>query len=126
LKISQICRRVAGIESRPTWVARAKPERLARGTGEFTTVLEPVPGGMEQDMPGDEVLVKRGVQLLEEVGPPGFHNPDDLGQGALPVRDMMEDPEAEYRIHGAVCEGERVRIGRAEVNAHLDQAAGDP
>jgi len=53
-------------------------------------------------MPGDNVLVKRWVELLEEVGPADLQHPYDLGQGTLPVRDMVEDPEPEDGIHGAV------------------------
>lgn len=59
---------------------------------------EPVLGGMEENMPGDKVLVEGRVELLHKKDPTRLQNPGDLLQGSLPIRHMVENAEPKDSI----------------------------
>ena len=69
---------------------------------------------MKEDVPGDEVLVEGRVNLLQVIDSSRFKNPDDLFQGALPIRHMMEDAEAEDGVQGAGSGRDTHDIGHIE------------
>ena len=54
--------------------------------------------GMKEDLFGYEVLIEAGVEFFEKIGAPGFQDPTNLAEGGLPVRDVVQDAEAEHRI----------------------------
>lgn len=62
-------------------------------------------------MPGDEVLVEAGVELFEKIDPSRLQNPADLVQGGLPIRNVVENPEAEDCVKSPLPIGQIQGIG---------------
>ena len=62
-------------------------------------------------MPGDEVLVEAGVELFEKIDPSRFQDPADLAEGGLPIRNVVENPEAEDCVKRLLSIGQIQGIG---------------
>ena len=58
--------------------------------------------GVKEDVFGYEVLIEAGVELFEKIGASRFQDPGNLAEGGLPIRDVVQDAEAEYRIKRCV------------------------
>lgn len=66
---------------------------------------------MKEDVFGDEVLIEAGVKLFEKIGASRFQDPANLAEGGLPIRDMVQDAEAEHGIKRFNSIGEIQDIG---------------
>jgi hypothetical protein len=90
----------------------------------FTQVLalKAVLSWMQQNTPGDHVLIEGGIQLLHIVRTAGLEHPADLLQSALPVRDMVQNAEAEQGVKHTRTVGEMEGIGDQESDGFLGSA----
>ena len=59
---------------------------------------KPILCGMQQDALGDEVLVKRGVQLFYKICPSRFEHTGDFSESSAPINHMVEHTEAKDRV----------------------------
>ena len=66
---------------------------------------------MKEDVSGYEVLVEGRIKLLQVIDSAGFENPDDFSQGALPIRHVMKDAEAEDGVQRPGSDRETQDIG---------------
>ena len=66
---------------------------------------------MKEDVFRYEVLIEAGVELFEKIEASRFQDPGNLAESGLPIRDMVQNAEAEYGIKGIFSIGQLQNIG---------------
>ena len=85
------------------------------GTGKAfleLTAVEAVLTRVEQNVPGNEILVERRVELFKKIGAPVLKHPGNFCKGLSPVLYVVKDTKSENGIQAAIAKRQIFSIGQ--------------